>query len=202
MLAYVFWHWKSARVDAADYEDRQRAFHATLRADPPEGFVSSLSIGISGIFWAGSGGEAYEDWYLVDGFGALGALNEGAVTGSRTRPHDAAAQGAESGAGGVYALRLGPVVPSPAVDSWFAKPAGMSYPELFRLLEPVTATPGVALWMRQMVLGPAPEFCLQSESAILLPNGIEAIDCPLRIVYAEAAAGLGAENEVDGTHHT
>lgn len=183
MLAYLFWHWKSTRFDAAEYENRQRDFHAALRADPPKAFVSSLSFGISGQNWTNAGGEAYEDWYLVENFVALEALNEGAVTGSRKAPHAAAAEGAEGGAGGLYRLRLGEIVERPVRAFWFAKPAGTSYAELWSLLEPLAAQRGVALWMRQMVLGPAPEFCLQTDLPIHLPPHLAAASYPLRIVY-------------------
>lgn len=56
----------------------------------------------------------------VDGWSALGALNDRAVTGPRRAPHDAAA-------------------------------------------------PGAAVWQRQMVLGPAPEFAVLAPGEVTLP---------------------------------
>src|SRR5207253_6612299 len=47
-------------------------------------------------------GNLYEDWYFVDDFTALGALNEAAVTVARKDPHDTVAKLAGGGAGGVY----------------------------------------------------------------------------------------------------
>ena len=82
MLAYVFCHWKRADVGTQDYEDRQRAFHAALWAAPPSGFVESFSVGVSDAPWAASP-EAYEDWYLIEDFSALGLLNEAAISNSR-----------------------------------------------------------------------------------------------------------------------
>jgi len=107
LLAYVFWHWKQAAIEPADYESRQRDFHSALAAAPSEGFVASFSVALSGAPWAAGGGDAYEDWYLVRDFGALGALNEAAVTAGRALPHDAAAAAVADGAGGLCGLRLG-----------------------------------------------------------------------------------------------
>ena len=101
MLAYVFWHWKQAEITAKDYENRQRAFHAALGAAPPSGFLGSFSVSLSHAPWAASGGDTYEDWYLVQDFSALGLLNEAAVTASRAAPHDAAAVVVAGGAGGL-----------------------------------------------------------------------------------------------------
>ena len=71
MLAYVFWHWKRAEISSNDYANRQRAFHAALAAAPSPGLRGSFSVSLSGAPWAAAGAEAYEDWYLVDAFGAL-----------------------------------------------------------------------------------------------------------------------------------
>ena len=107
MLAYVFWHWRRPQVPAASYETLQRGFHAALAAAPPPGFLRSSTLSIAGAPWAAGGGEAYEDWYLVDGTAALDPLNDAAVTASRRQPHDAAAAAAAGGTAGLYRLRLG-----------------------------------------------------------------------------------------------
>jgi len=61
------------------------------------------------------------------------------------------------GAARVYELQQGPAdFVDAKVAHWFGKPAGMRYAELFGELAGV---PG-SLWMRQMVLGPSPEFVL------------------------------------------
>jgi hypothetical protein len=44
------------------------------------------------------------------------------------------------------------------------------YDDFYKLLAPVTARPGAALWGRQMTLGPTPEFCLHSATTIELPS--------------------------------
>ena len=183
MLAYVFWHWPQAQTNIREYETRQQAFHAALAAAPARGFLWSFTAGISGAPWAAAGADAYEDWYAVDDFTALGALNDAAVSGSRSAPHDAAAAAVAGGAGGVYGLRVGSALRTPQVAHWFGKPAGMSYRELFAQLTPVVEEARAALWMRQMVLGPAREFCLHAASPLSLPAPFDALVTPLRLVF-------------------
>lgn len=183
MIAYVFWHWKKADVGAADYEERQRRFHAALAASPPEGFSRSFSVVFAGAPWAGNGGKAYEDWYLVEDFKALGELNGGAVSGSRAGPHDAAASAARDGTGGLYMVREGELLPGPQWASWFGKPAGMRYEELFGLLAPIVKAAAGVLWMRQLTLGPAREFCIHSAHPIELPSPFETLAMRLRMVW-------------------
>ena len=183
MLAYVFWHWPQPQTDIREYETRQRAFHAALAAAPAHGFQWSFTAGIAGAPWAAAGADAYEDWYAVDDFAALGALNDAAVSGSRSAPHDAAAAAVAGGAGGVYGLRAGTALHAPQVGHWFGKPAGMSYRDLFAHLSPVVEAAHGALWMRQMVLGPAREFCLHAASPLSLPAPFDALVTPLRLLF-------------------
>src|SRR5205823_11608197 len=101
VLAYVFWHWRRPNVSTSDYALRQRTFHAALAAAPSAGFLRSFSRRLSGASWANDGAEAYEDWYLVDDYGALGELNQAAISASRSAPHDAAAALAAAGTAGL-----------------------------------------------------------------------------------------------------
>ena len=179
MLAYVFWHWKRPEVTTTDYEDRQRGFHAALGIAPSPGFISSFSLGVSNAPWAASS-EAYEDWYLVQDFGALGLLNEAAVSSSRAEPHDVAAAVAAGGAGGLYGLRGGTALRRPQYAHWFGKPERMPYRELFAQLAPVVDRVEGALWMRQMVLGPAREFCLHTTLPVSTLGNLGALVIPLR----------------------
>jgi hypothetical protein len=39
------------------------------------------------------------------------------------------------------------------------------------------------LWIRHMVLGPSPEFCLQSREPLRLPPPITPLTIPLRTVW-------------------
>jgi hypothetical protein len=152
VLAYVFWHVPEAGADTAAYEAVLRNFHAVLQDDRPAGFAGSAALRVTGAPWL-PGGSGYEDWYLVAGFGDLEALNEAAVSGRRQGPHDAVAGRSGHGAGGVYASWTGaPDVPGGEVR-WFAKAPGTTYADLRAALSGTS-------WHRQLVLGPAPEFCL------------------------------------------
>lgn len=183
MLSYTFWHWRRGEIPEAEYEGRQVAFHDALAAVPPPGFIRSRTAAIIGRPWANQGGPAFEDWYLVTDAAALESLNDGAITASRKAPHDRAAEAAGGGTAGVYRLRLGEPLVAPAAQVWFAKPLGMSYPELDRQLGPLIESGGGALWMRYMVLGPTPELCLETSAPIVLPAGFSGQAGSLRAIW-------------------
>lgn len=164
MLAYVFWHWRRAATEREVYEALLREFHSALSSAPPAGLLDVRTFAVAGLPWAAAGGEAYEDWYVVRGSADLDHLEEAAVTAARKVPHDRVAAVAEAGTAGLYRLRLGAPVPDARHAWWFGKPAGVSYADLFAQLKPVCDA-GAALWGRQMVLGPSPEFCLQAPGA-------------------------------------
>lgn len=151
MLAYLFWHWPEPGVPLDAYAEAVIAFHRALAASPPAGFRGSRVLEVAAAPWAGAE-RALEDWYLVDDFAALGALNEAAVSGARRGAHDAAAQRAGGGAGGLY-LRLAAGGRAEGAATWLSKPGGTSYGAFLARLPP-----GTELWQRQLVLGPAPEF--------------------------------------------
>lgn len=174
MLAYVFWHWPPRDGESDAYETALIHFHRALAQRRPEGFHRSFVRRLPGAPWAETDGPVYEDWYLVEDFAALGVLNDGAVTGVSRDPHDRVAVQAEGGAGGVYRLRAG----RPALDEarhalWVAKPPGVPYDDFFGLLSPTVAEADGGLWQRQMVLGPAPEFCLLASDVVALPAGLD-----------------------------
>lgn len=183
MLAYVFWHWPRPGIPRDEYERRQRSFHASLARSGAPGFLRSTSAGLAGAPWANGGADAYEDWYLVDGSAALDPLNDAAVSAARERPHAEAAAVAAGGTAGLYRLRLGDALARPAHATWFAKPADRGYAQLFEELRPVVEGGGMALWCRQMVLGPSPEFCLHGDAPAALPDAWEALRIPLRHVW-------------------
>ena len=173
MLAYLFWHWPQAGVAASAYETRLREFQQTLAANKPLGFLQSVVYRVQGASWLGKNSDAYEEWYLTDGSAALDPLNEAAVGSACRAAHDAAAQLAAGGVAGLYRLRQGKgEVEAARFAYWLPKPAGMKYEELYALLKPLTGSPGIALWGRQMVLGPTPEFCLLTRDAAALPSGL------------------------------
>jgi hypothetical protein len=153
VIAYVFWH--RAGTATAGYEAGLAAFHEALRAHPPAGFVGSSAFRLDDAPWLAGGGQAYEDWYLVADWAALGSLNQGAVSGERSEPHDAVAAQAREGAGAVYAPLHGGE-PAAGEVAWVAKPEGMSYPGFH------SALGSRAAWQRQMVLGPTPEYVVES----------------------------------------
>ena len=159
MLAYVFWHWPKEDADASSYRRRVGRFHRALEAAAPSGFRGSRVFAVCDVPGIGRSGDVLEDWYFVDGFGDLGVLNEAAVARSSRSAHDDAASAAAGGAGGVYALRS-PRVDAPSFAAWFGKPGGTTYAALFASLPPA-----IELWQRQMVLGPAPEFCALAHTA-------------------------------------
>lgn len=165
MLAYLFWHWPAPTVDAARYAESLVAFHRALASSAPPGLRGSRVYEVEAAPWLAVP-RAFEDWYLVDDFAALGALNDAAVSGARRDPHDAAARLAGGGHGGVYRL-VAPGTGS-ALDrtTWCSKPAGVSYPEFLPRL------PAGETWQRQMVLGPAPEFCVVGVDAAAALGGV------------------------------
>jgi hypothetical protein len=181
MLAYVFWHWMRPDASTDGYERAQRAFHEVLAAHPSAGFHRSWSAAMSGAApWVPEGRAGYEDWYLVDDFTALDALNTAAVSAARQAPHDAAAALADGGTAGIMRLRGGQPLEQPRVAHWFGKPAGMSYAELTGSLAPLLARGGTALWMRQMTLGPAREFVVHAGERVELPSSLEVTTIALR----------------------
>lgn len=187
MLAYVFWHWRQRRVTAPDYEARLCRFHAALAEAPPDGFRGSFALGLLGAPWANGGGEAYEDWYLLDSSADLDRLNEAAVTTSRRVPHDDAAMAAEGGTAGLYRLRMGTPIVAPGATQWFSKPPAVSYPALYEQLRSVVESTGGALWGRQMTLGPAREFCLHVPHAVRLPDELAALAVSTCTVFPRSA---------------
>jgi hypothetical protein len=110
-LAYVFAHAPGAATSREEYVAGLQQFHDALAAAPPNGFLDSWVWHVAEAAPAGS----FEDWYLVEDWTALGALNAAAVTGARKAPHDAVAPLAGAGAGGIYALAYG----HPASDAGY-----------------------------------------------------------------------------------
>jgi hypothetical protein len=168
VLAYVFWHVPAPAVAAADYEAGLGAFHDGLRAHPPAGLGATATVALRAIPWL-DGAAGYEDWYLVDDFAALGALNEAAVSGARKTPHDAAAAAARSGVAGLMGHVAGAPLPaSPRWAAWLSKPHGVAYADFHAEL--AAALDGDAsAWQRQMTLGPASEYCVLAGAEHALP---------------------------------
>lgn len=150
MLAYLFWHRPRVGVSRDQYEQRLVDFHAGLAAVN----VDSASFRLERLPFADADG--YEDWYLARDWGALGALNRAATEGPQARRHDASSELSGEGWGGVYALVRGPAS-VPTGLSWVSKQPGETYSSF------LARQPSASVWQRQLVLGPAPEFCVASE---------------------------------------
>lgn len=184
MLAFVFWHWSEQRVTSEQYEKKLIAFHQELAGADLSGFHSSVAFRVSGAPWLAHEGHDYEDWYLVENFAALETLNTGAVAGASQAPHTSIAQDYAGGTSGIYALRVGSddVGARPTI-TWLAKPKGMSYVDFYAGLEPWTASGQASLWRRQLVLGPAPEFCISSAERLDLPLSMASIEVTRSVVW-------------------
>ena len=185
MLAYVFWHWPNSTVDPNKYLQYLVDFHDTLAANKPNGFHQSVVFRIRGASWLNTQDEAYEEWYLLDDSAAMDPLNEAAVSGVCEEPHNKVAREAADGIGGIYRLRAGQEELSEARCAiWLSKPAGVSYKDFYTSLQPLTSQPGVALWGRQMTLGPTTEFCIHSTNPIELPPGYSGLQPQFTLVYS------------------
>jgi hypothetical protein len=187
MLAYVFWHWPQPQIETGSYVDHLIAFHRTLAANKPDGFRESVVFRILNANWLNTNGEAYEEWYLLDDSAAMDRLNDAAVSGFCEEPHNRVAREAADGIGGLYRLRAG--VDDLALAryaGWLSKPNGVSYKDFYAGLESITSQPGVALWGRQMTLGPTTEFCIHSPTQVLAADSRELIR-----IYPSSSANNG-----------
>jgi hypothetical protein len=176
MLAYVFWHRPHAGVDPADYERAMMRFQAELTRRPPPGLIGAWSHRIDAVPWLGDQ-PGYEDWCLLQGSWAMDPLNGFAVAGDVQAPHDTLAAQMGFGAGGLYAHELGDA--SSAVESkalWLIRPRGIQYRPLLKAA--CDSVPNATAWRRQMVLGPAPEFCVEVPAGanFQTPQGWQARD--------------------------
>jgi hypothetical protein len=171
MLAYVFWHWPTSGMARPSYETAMVDFHERLRDAGSPALLGSRTFRVEGEPWLPDG-RGYVDWYLLDGgFASLEVLNELAVSPSLREAHDRPAYMLEGGAGGVYRLIAGGGGgPPPVAATWLSKPATIPYPAFPERLRPWSEREGVALWQRQLVLGPALEFCLQSQTLLEVPG--------------------------------
>ena len=182
MLAYVFWHRPLDDLDAAveAYEHAEIAFHRSLAHAPPAGFQGSAAFRVAGLPWFE--GPGYEDWYFVEDYTALGVLNMAAVGHGHRTAHDGIAHRFGAGAGGLYGLIEGhpPVAPVPGAFGqesaavWVARAPGIERRGLGELLGDGMDAQHASLWRRQLVFGPAPEFCLLTgdRAKLGLPAGV------------------------------
>ena len=183
MLAYVFWHWPQPVIARGAYEDHLREFQKTLAANKSSGFQQSVVFRIRGASWLNTSDESYEEWYLLDDSAAMDPLNEAAVSGACEEPHNRVAREAADGIGGLYRLREGVEdLDQAKFATWLSKPAGVSYRNFYADLHSLTSQPGIALWGRQMTLGPTTEFCIHSQTPIELPPGYSGLTLNLHLI--------------------
>ena len=185
MLAYLFWHRPLDPGSVEGYEQAQLAFHRSLARSRPIGMCGSASFRVPEIPWidtarAGAGASdpstaasGYEDWYLVEDYTALGVLNEAAVGRGHRTPHDEAARRFGGGAGGLYGLIEGErsdlLSAAASLAVWVRRPPGSERRPLGEMLGDGMDPRRASLWRRQLVFGPAPEFCLLAGEA---PAGV------------------------------
>jgi hypothetical protein len=187
VLAYVFWHRPLHSDRREAYEQALIGFHRSLAHSPPVGTLASAAFRVAEAPLPpvpdGDGGDdegpAYEDWYLVEDFAALGVLNEAAVGRGHHTSHDDVARRFGAGAGGLYALIEGEACAASlgetALAVWIARPPGSTRRALGELLGDGIDPAHASLWRRQLVLGPAPEFCVLGSE---VPAGVTATRLP------------------------
>jgi hypothetical protein len=170
MLAYLFWHEPRPEVQEDRYVSLLERFHEVLAASPPPGFRRSWSVRLQDAPWEGGTPGLFEDWYLVDDWATLGALNDAAVRPPREEAHDAIAHLATNGRGGLYKLHHGTLDGPAPWAGWMTKPQGARYEEFEPELREAAGSGGhAAVLRRQMVLGPAPEYVILAERPPSLP---------------------------------
>ncbi|HEV3322942.1 MAG TPA: hypothetical protein VG147_12245 [Solirubrobacteraceae bacterium] len=183
MLAYLLWHRPADGVERESYEHACERFHRSLHHSPPAGFRGSAVMRIAECPWLSCAQDstsavAYEDWYLLDDFAALGVLNEAAVAHGHRSAHEGIARRFGSGAGGLYGLMEGHADLAYAPHAvWVSRPPGEPRGELAQLLADGIDPAHASLWRRALVFGPAPEYCLlapetpKGVASTRLPNG-------------------------------
>ena len=168
-VAYVFWHRPRADVDPSAYLESLARFHAELVDAPPRGLLVSWAVRLGSPPWPDGGEGWFEDWYVLAGLGALGALERAAVDARRRASHDAAAAGTGEGIAGIYGLVSGTAPPAGGLGTagWLAKPEGERYEEFVPVLTDAAGAGGT-VWQRRLTLGPTPEFAVLGDR---MPHG-------------------------------
>ena len=156
MLAWVFWHTPQETVTRDDYVEAMTAFHCALYAEAPRGFLRVRVLEYESAPWLRSAREVYENWYLIEDSAALDHLDRAAISEAVATEHRRVAALASTAAAGLYRLRAGTPAAHPARCTWIDKGRGEPYDSFIDGL-----SANGAVWARQMVLGPTPEFCVE-----------------------------------------
>jgi hypothetical protein len=103
----------------------------------------------------------YEDWYLVDGWSAVGVLEEAAVARGHQSSHAAVAAMTGVTTGAIYRLIEGlPRLERAPLAVWVKRSPGHAPVTIEDLLADGIEGDAAGLWRRCLGLGPAPEYCL------------------------------------------
>jgi hypothetical protein len=196
VLAYLSWHRPAPTVAVEVYERALEQFHRSLAHRSPSGFRGSATFRAAELPWLApttpqAGAQvAYEDWYLLDDWAALGVLGEAAVSQGHVGSHDKVASLAGVSTGAVYRFLEGHAgVDQTQVAVWVACPGGHEHPSLSALLGDGMNPAVDGLWRRCLGLGPAPEFCLLASEAAAgvapsrLPLGWSATTLPREALW-------------------
>ena len=206
MLAYVSWHLPAPAVRAAAFEQALERFHRSLAHRPPSGFRGSAAFRARGLPWLGhdvgagpasegagsASGDAgsvstYEDWYLVDGWSAVGVLEEAAVARGHQSSHEAVAAITGATKGAIYRLIEGlPRLERAPLAVWVKRSPGHAPVTIEDLLADGMEADAAGLWRRCLGLGPAPEYCLL---AVEPPAGVS----PSRLPTGWRATAISRE---------
>ena len=192
MLAYVFWHWPTSIAELSAYTDDLIAFHIALQRYSMAEFHFSHIFRLEKAPWVPQISPLYEDWYLIENSAALDTLNLASVTAACKDSHDQVARKADGGKAGLYQLRAGEVNPTGIhIACWFDKPAEVTYEAFFPFVFPLVSESKGALWQRQMVLGPTPEFCWWASTSPLLPSSINGTMLALTQLWSGMGMKMG-----------
>jgi hypothetical protein len=198
VLAYISWHLPAPTVQAVSFEQALERFHGSLAHRPPSGFRGSAAFRVRGLPWlepagagAVSGGAgtvaAYEDWYLVDGWSAVGVLEEAAVARGHQSSHAAVAAMAGVSKGAVYRLIEGLArLELAPLAVWVKRSPGHAPATIEDLLADGMQRDAAGLWRRCLGLGPAPEYCLLAAER---PEGVS----PSRLPAGWRATAISRE---------
>ena len=183
LMAYVFWHWPRPEISLELYERKLVLFQNTLTSSEPDGLVEALSFRVNGLPWGPKEGKAYEDWYVLRDFAALGTINEFAVSGESREPHDSIAKDYMKGAGGVFKLITGDLrLREARFETWVEKQVGPSYQSYYEEVGRHADWMHSDLWRRQLVLGPSAQFCIHSDGPLNLPATFRPVTTKIELV--------------------